>query len=130
MLENMQEDSSTLGDGLPPLGLFTVVDVSSVVQSLVMDIKKAWKPLLPVPHSEALDCPLSSERATQKPTPICISHSWYTYANSLVITHPWTSTVAKFLDDNRNFPDFRVSRTKRQVNAFIILSFPLPRRSS
>ena len=29
-----------------------------------------------------------------------------------------------FLDDNRNFPDFRVSRTKRQVNAFIIYMLP------
>ena len=29
-----------------------------------------------------------------------------------------------FLDDNRNFPDFRVSGTKRQVNAFIIYMFP------
>ena len=42
----------------------------------------------------------------------------------MVITHLWTSTVAMFLDDNRNFPDFRVSRTKRQVNAFIIYMFP------
>ena len=42
----------------------------------------------------------------------------------LVNTHPWTSTAAMFLDSKWNLPDFYASRTKRQVNAFIIYMFP------
>ena len=42
----------------------------------------------------------------------------------LVITHPWTSTIAMLFDSKWNLPDFYASRTKRQVNAFIIYMFP------
>ena len=58
----------------------------------------------PVPRTEALALPISVERATQKPTPICISHHRHTlytirYTSGLVTTHPWTSTVASFLTE-------------------------------
>ena len=38
--------------------------------------------------------------------------------NQSDITYPWTSTVALNLTNNSKLPDFYVSRTKRQVNAF------------
>ena len=40
--------------------------------------------------------------------------------NQSDITYPWTSTVALNLTNNSKLPDFYVSRTKRQVNAFIL----------
>lgn len=42
--------------------------------------------------------------------------------NQSDITYPWTSTVALNLTNNSKLPDFYVSRTKRQVNAFTFLS--------
>ena len=64
--------------------------------------KKAWESIpLPVPHLKAFALPNPVERATQKPTPVCITHLRYTFINKvylrLVNTHPWTSTVASFL---------------------------------
>ena len=35
-----------------------------------MDIKKAWKRLLSVPHTEALALPIIVEQTTSAPTPI------------------------------------------------------------
>ena len=40
----------------------------------------------PVPRTEALALPISVERATQKPTPICIPHQPYTLINKV---HLW-----------------------------------------
>ena len=42
--------------------------------------------------------------------------------NQSDITYPWTSTVALNLTNNSKLPDFYVSRTKRQVNAFTFTS--------
>lgn len=42
--------------------------------------------------------------------------------NQSDITYPWTSTVALNLTNNSKLPDFYVSRTKRQVNAFHFVS--------
>ena len=45
-----------------------------------LDMKKAWELyLLPVPRSEAFALPCVVERATSKPTPICIHFPLYGY---------------------------------------------------
>ena len=49
-----------------------------------------------------------------------ITYPW-TSTVALNLT-PWTSTVALNLTNNSKLPDFYVSRTKRQVNAFTFTS--------
>ena len=52
--------------------------------------KKAWESLPPlVPHFEALALPNQSEQATQKPTPVCISHHWHTLYIIIRCTSDW-----------------------------------------
>lgn len=49
--------------------------------------------------------------------------------NQSDITYPWTSTVALNLTNNSKLPDFYVSRTKRQVNAFTFCQSSIPTHS-
>ena len=49
--------------------------------------------------------------------------------NQSDITYPWTSTVALILTNNSKLPDFYVSRTKRQVNAFTFCLSSIPTHS-
>lgn len=50
--------------------------------------------------------------------------------NQSDITYPWTSTVALNLTNNSKLPDFYVSRTKRQVNAFTFCLSSIPTHHS
>lgn len=49
--------------------------------------------------------------------------------NQSDITYPWTSTVALILTNKSKLPDSYVSRTKRQVNAFIFCQSSIPSHS-
>ena len=92
--------------------------------------KKAWEfiPSL-VPRIEALVMPITV-RTSNAEAHACMYIAPLAYLiynkvyRRLVITHPWTSTIAMLFDSKWNLPDFYASRTKRQVNALIIYMFP------
>lgn len=75
-------------------------------------------------------CPQKSERATQKPTPICIMTLECTFdrqRRTKDINISRRHLLLLCFDYDRNLQDFRTSRTKRQVNVFsIYVYFPPP----
>ena len=81
--------------------------------------------------SKALHCPLLSERATQKPTPICITTLEYTFDQqrrtkdiNIPRRHP---LLLCLWQQFQKVQIFEASRTKRQVNVFsIYVYFPTP----
>ena len=81
--------------------------------------------------SKALHCPLLSERATQKPTPICITTLEYTFDQqkrtkdiNIPRRHP---LLLCLWQQFQKVQIFEASRTKRQVNVFsIYVYFPPP----
>ncbi len=82
--------------------------------------------LLPVPQLEALALPIKVERATQKPTPNMLQcHAVHKTMANIHIPHR-TSTVASSLTLIENLLDSKLSRTKRQVNAFLYVMCSLP----
>ena len=84
--------------------------------------------------SKALHCPLLSERATQKPTPICITTLEYTFDQqkrtkdiNIPRRHP---LLLCLWQQFQKVQIFEASRTKRQVNVFsIYMYFPLSHTS-
>lgn len=75
--------------------------------------------------------PISVERATQKPTHVCITHHWHTllkrYTSGLVNTHHGTSTVASSLTE---IEIYQISKRQEQalVNALIIYMIPTAKK--
>ena len=77
--------------------------------------------------SKALHCPLLSERATQKPTPICITTLEYTFDQqkrtkdiNIPRRHP---LLLCLWQQFQKVQIFEASRTKRQVNVFSIYMY-------
>ena len=105
--------------------------MSAVNDRFSQQNKRRGISLLPVPRIEAFAMPSTVERATSKPTPICIHLSQYGYKTPCIAQcaipvkgcEYITSRGHLLLPCSRLYwklRSFDSSRTKRQVNAFIL----------
>ena len=85
---------------------------------------ETW-PLL-APHLEAVGLPITVRTSNYNPTPIC-KITPAKFGRCTLITYPWASIVAIFLDSNlRVSYASKVSRTKRVIYAFLNIWYPTP----